>query len=155
METDAKFEEIWQNVIDKYATIAYVKGIKQLCKECYIAGVSSSQEVITDVDESSFNQWWNIYDKKRGRDRCLTKWKRMTYEQKKACICATPAYVAATPDKQYRKDPYTYLNQKAWNDEIIKRNDGAINKEQQRQQRLRDSADLFAKYAGADTGNEV
>ena len=40
-----------------------------------------------------------------------------------------------------------------WNSNNIKRN-GINYKEQQRQQRLRDSADLFAKYAGADTGNE-
>ena len=40
-----------------------------------------------------------------------------------------------------------------WANNIIKRN-GTDFKEQQRQQRLRDSADLFAKYAGADTGNE-
>lgn len=40
-----------------------------------------------------------------------------------------------------------------WANNIIKRN-GTDFKEQQRQQRLRDSADLFAKYAGADTENE-
>lgn len=40
-----------------------------------------------------------------------------------------------------------------WANNNIKRN-GTDFKEQQRQQRLRDSADLFAKYAGADTGNE-
>ena len=28
-------------------------------------------------------------------------------------------YVDSTPDKQFRKDPTTYLNNECWNDEII------------------------------------
>jgi hypothetical protein len=30
-----------------------------------------------------------------------------------------PKYKAAQPDKRFRKNPEAYLNQKAWNDEII------------------------------------
>lgn len=29
-------------------------------------------------------------------------------------------YIKATPDKQYRKHPMTYLNNKSWNDEVIR-----------------------------------
>ena len=31
-----------------------------------------------------------------------------------------PAYINSTLDKQYRKNPETFLNSKGWNDEIIK-----------------------------------
>lgn len=95
-----------------------------------------------------FEEWWELYDKKVERAKCEVKWNRLSTEEKMACIAATPVYVASTPDKQYRKNPQTYLNNKSWNDEII--NYGTDNnKEQQRRQRLIEAADLFAEYAGA------
>lgn len=30
-----------------------------------------------------------------------------------------PLYVASTPDKQWRKHPYTYLNNQGWEDEMV------------------------------------
>ena len=83
--------------------------------------------------EDTFNKWWTLYDKKRGREKCLIKWKRMTGEEQFACIAATPAYVESTPDKAYRKDPLTYLNGKCWNDEIIYKDNGKPTKPDPRQ----------------------
>jgi len=41
----------------------------------------------------------------------------------------------STPDKQYRKNPETYLNNKSWNDEIIgnnkKRDMSSMDREQE------------------------
>ena len=96
----------------------------------------------TEVRTADFDEWWDMYDLKCGRSDCIKKWAKMTEEERRACMDATPAYVASTPDKQWRKRPLTYLNQKAWNDEIIKRPSA----EQQRQQRLSESAALVAKY---------
>lgn len=93
--------------------------------------------------KSAFDMWWDMYDLKCNRAGCEKKWKKMTAAEKYACVAATPAYVASTPDKQYRKRPLSYLNQKAWNDEIIKR----TNPDSQRQQRLAASAELVARYA--------
>ena len=30
-----------------------------------------------------------------------------------------PAYISSTPVKKFRKDPYTYLNNEGWLDDII------------------------------------
>jgi hypothetical protein len=68
----------------------------------------------------------------------------MTNDECIACISATSAYVASTPDKQFRKDPLTYLNQKAWNDEIIFRN--GTDKQQQQRERLTEVANRIAEY---------
>jgi hypothetical protein len=90
--------------------------------------------------EDTFNKWWDLYDLKCGKENCMKKWKKLTAKEQFDCIKATPAYVASTPDKQFRKRPLTYLNQKAWNDEIIPRN-GTDNKstiEQQRKSKLTD-----------------
>ncbi len=75
-------------------------------------------------EDKQFDYWWNLYDKKVGRENCVKKWSKLTTKEKEACISATPTYVASTPDKQFRKNPLSYLNQKAWNDEIIPRNNG-------------------------------
>ena len=76
----------------------------------------------------SFEDWWNAYNKKRGRKKAESKWNKLSHADKIACMKATPAYVASTPDVQYRLDPLTYLNGERWNDEIINR----PNYEQQR-----------------------
>ena len=98
----------------------------------------------TEIQTAGFEQWWKIYDKKCGKSDCMKKWQKLTLEEQKACLAATPDYVASTPDKQFRKHPLTFLNQKAWNDEIIIRDTA----EQKRQQRLAESAELVAKYGG-------
>lgn len=79
----------------------------------------------------TFSAWWDAYDKKRSRMKSEAKWNRLTPSQKVACMKATPAYVQATSDKNFRKDPLTYLNGECWNDEIIIRQDGKTKQTQQ------------------------
>ena len=95
----------------------------------------------TEIRTADFEEFWELYQKKVEKDRCLRLWAKMSEDDKKACIKAVPLYVASTADKKYRKNPSTYLNNRCWNDEII-----GDSKEQQRQQRLSESAALVAKY---------
>ena len=81
--------------------------------------------------EDDFDKWWKLYDLKCGKENCIKKWKKLTAKEQLDCIKATPAYVASTPDKQFRKRPLTYLNQKAWKDEIIVKNGNQPTKQQQ------------------------
>jgi hypothetical protein len=101
------------------------------------------KEGINYTKELRFDTWWKLYDLKVGKDTCFKKWVKLSLDEIDACIAATPAYVAATPDKQFRKRPLTYLNQKAWNDEIIPRNNGNT-KPTIEQQRLDKLADILA-----------
>ena len=107
--------------------------------------VTYMHDPIIDSDDEGFEYWWNLYDLKCGRGNCEKKWAKLTRKEKRKCIEATPAYVASTPDKQYRKRPITYLNQKAWNDEIIIRQ----TPQQQQQQRLAEVAERIAGYTKA------
>lgn len=72
--------------------------------------------------EQLFDQWWNLYDKKRGRKKALQKWNRLSADQHQDILAATPAYVSSISDRQYQKDPITYLNGECWKDEIITEN---------------------------------
>lgn len=69
----------------------------------------------------TFNDFWNLYDKKIGREKSEKKWGKLTQSEKEKILEYLPGYIAATPDAQYRKNPETFLNNKSWNDEIISR----------------------------------
>jgi len=74
----------------------------------------------TDMKESyTFEQFWNDYNKKTDKFKAEKKWKTLTEKEKELIKIHVPKYVAVTFDKNFRKNPTTYLNGKCWNDEII------------------------------------
>lgn len=83
--------------------------------------ITAENGYIIDIhnDEASFEYWWNLYDKKRGKRKAFLKWKALPLYKRRDCILATPAYVKSTPDPQFRKDPQTYLNNESYYDEFI------------------------------------
>lgn len=72
--------------------------------------------------DAEFEKFWNLYNKKQDRKRCEAKFKKLSKTDKAKIFETLPAYVASTPDEQYRKNPLTYLNGECWNNEIINRN---------------------------------
>ena len=68
----------------------------------------------------AFQIFWDLYGKKEDRIKCERKWISLTNKERELCIEKLPAYVQSTPDLQYRKNPATYLNNKSWENEIIK-----------------------------------
>ncbi|MBA4851375.1 hypothetical protein [Emticicia sp. BO119] len=73
-----------------------------------------------DEKTIDFRTIWNTYDKKIGdRQRCEKKWNALSYKEKWLAWQHIPDYVRSTPDKKYRANLETYLNQKRWNNEII------------------------------------
>ena len=74
---------------------------------------------VTIVEKFPFDDFWNIYDKKVDRKNCESKWNKYSEETKEKIMLHIPSYVSSTPDKSFRKNPETYLNQEAWNNEII------------------------------------
>lgn len=68
---------------------------------------------------SEFEEFWNLYDKKKGRADSEKKWSRIPESEYIKILDHVPKYVLSTPDKQFRMDPETYLNGKHWNDEIL------------------------------------
>lgn len=78
----------------------------------------------TSINKSiniSFEDWWILYDKKVGnKSKLEVKWHKLTDEKRIKAISHTKEYIKAQPEKQYRKNPDTYLNNESFNDEIIK-----------------------------------
>ena len=73
------------------------------------------------IIDTLFEQFWDLYDYKKSRDKAEKAWKTLNQEEKALALQHAPVYAQSTPDKQFRKHPTTYLNNKSFNDEIIER----------------------------------
>ena len=69
-----------------------------------------------------FDEFWDAYDKKNGKKNCEKLYAKISEQERAKIKTHVPKYVAATPEKKYRKDPQTYLHGECWNDEIITNN---------------------------------
>jgi hypothetical protein len=68
----------------------------------------------------TFEDFWDLYDKKTGNKESIKKkFKKLPQKTKELIIDYLPQYIESTPDKTYRKNPQTFLNNKSWEDEII------------------------------------
>ena len=75
----------------------------------------------TEILDVQFEDWWLWYDYKISKDKAKKSWNKLNEQEKDLALRSVQAYVESTPDKSFRKHPTTYLNQKSFNDEIIKR----------------------------------
>lgn len=71
-----------------------------------------------EIIDSAFDLFWDAYDKKVGRDKCYSIFSKIKPELYETIINQAKQYNKATPDKQFRKHPATWLNGKHWEDEI-------------------------------------
>lgn len=76
------------------------------------------------ANEIPFESFWDLYDKKVGRPKAEKKWAGLSKKDRLAVMEYIPKYKAAQPEKRYRKHPTTFLNNRAWEDEIIKNGTG-------------------------------
>lgn len=70
----------------------------------------------------TFDQFWELYDKKVEKKKSELKYSKVKEKDRVLIKEHIPKYKAAQPDKNFRKNPETYLNNESWNDEIIQRN---------------------------------
>ena len=74
------------------------------------------------MEQYPFVDFWNLYDKKRGKDQCEEFWIRRLSDDTKAKIMHhVPIYLkmldAQCNGRKYQKLPFNYLKSKTWNDE--------------------------------------
>lgn len=68
-----------------------------------------------------FAEVWEMYGRKGNKKTSVKRWANLKNHCREAAIKHIPLYVASTPNAQFRKNFETYLNQEAWNDEIIEK----------------------------------
>ena len=106
---------------------------KESTSEAYAKHMETETEnrtiTINENINIDFEWFWNEYDKKVGEKQKLKKkWNKLSDEERQNAMNYLDLYKQAVPDKQFRKNPETFLNNKSWNDEIITRNNTTINK---------------------------
>lgn len=105
----------WRENQDVEENVTHYQSVRNADKE------KKSKVNISKVNilDSAFDEWWDKYDKKINKDKAISKWNILTIEEKQLALKIVESYVDSTPDKTFRKDPTTYLNNKSFNDEII------------------------------------
>lgn len=97
------------------------------CQQEEIGGVSEEVNKDSSINYSSikdniypFENFWNDYSKKVGdKDKIEIKFNKLSDQVKILIKDHIPLYILSQPNKQYRKNPEVYINNKSWNDEII------------------------------------
>lgn len=113
-----------ENPIDKFLETLQEKQEEELTKKIISILKAKGYKVTPPPkevkDEYTFDRAWNLYEKKVGcKSKLEKKWNSMSKADRKAAIEYIPLYVLSQPDKQYRKNFQTFLNQRGWEDELI------------------------------------
>jgi hypothetical protein len=72
-----------------------------------------------EIEHKLFDRFWSVYDKKVNRKGALKQWEKLTEAETDLVMIHAPEYIKSTPDKQFRKNPKTYLHQETWKDELM------------------------------------
>lgn len=83
-------------------------------------GRIKERSVTCDPAKIPFGEFWDAYDKKVGpKSRIERKWNQLSLGEQQAVMDYIPHYKNSTPEKKYRKNPETFLNNRGWEDELI------------------------------------
>ncbi len=81
---------------------------------------SSSTSSSISYINITYDDFWDLYDKKVGdKEKIEKKWNLLSDKQRQDVMQYIPLYKESQPNKKFRKDPITFLNNKSWLDEII------------------------------------
>jgi hypothetical protein len=116
-----------------------------------VIDIEIKEEKCEQISILNFDEFWDLYDKKVGdKAKLQKKYDSIKESDREKIKEHVPLYRMATPDKKFRKDPQTYINNKSWNDEIIqsngnsRKNHSAIPDEQEQ----REYAAIIHKHFG-------
>jgi hypothetical protein len=87
--------------------------------KAYKKDIAEQNSLIFIAEAYSFDDFWELYDKKVGRSKAEKLYSKISTKDKVKIFEHIILYKQSQPNKKYRKDPETYLRNKAWEDEII------------------------------------
>ena len=88
-----------------------------------VAKLSNIEEKRKEEKRKEFEKFWKLYGKSVGnKEKLLKKFSALSDKDISAIMEYIPRYKDAQPDKKFRKNPESFLNNKSWNDEIISSN---------------------------------
>jgi len=103
-----------------YMAIQTLKDLPEFGMDLFDTIETDKAPIERDIAIIPFSKFWDLYDKKIGNNtRVEKKWYSLTNKERLAAMDFIPKYIQAQPNKQFRKNPETFLNNKSWNDEIV------------------------------------
>lgn len=109
------FAEVPSEVMAKIKSID--SGVQEVEKPIKTAS-EELQEEIAAYDKIPFETFWEAYEKKIGRPKSEEKWNRLKKSEQEEILEYIPKYLKFQPNPKYRKNPETFFNNRAWEDEI-------------------------------------
>ncbi|MCY1636595.1 hypothetical protein [Marinifilum sp. D737] len=86
----------------------------------HLINKNEEKEKINTSKKIPFSEFWDAYDKKVGnKEKLIKKWDKLSKKVQLEIMAYLPKYLLSTPDKKYRKNPQTFLNNNGWQDEIL------------------------------------
>jgi len=114
-EKNAKRISEWRENQTDTKTVTHYESVRNSPK-VKLSKVNESK----DINKIDFEIVWNLYDKKKGdKDKLKIRWDKLSFSVQQLIIEHIPKYKKEQPDKQFRKNFETYLNNKSYNDEIL------------------------------------
>tara|TARA_R100000426_G_scaffold84942_1_gene64444 strand:+ start:3228 stop:3716 length:489 start_codon:yes stop_codon:yes gene_type:complete len=104
-KTDQEAQYVFNNFINTFKVIDLRFEVKKNMKE-------------VDKKEKAFDMFWNLYDKKVDKPNTRKSFMNLTIKDMGRALNKVMTYVDSTPDKQYRKNPRTWINTRGWEDEL-------------------------------------
>ncbi len=80
--------------------------------------VSVSDNVTANEINIPFSFFWNDYDMKINKGKCEPFWNKLSDDDRQSIMNYLPAYKLTTPNGEFRKNPLTFLRNKAWLDDL-------------------------------------
>ena len=117
----SKFNKAHNKAYDKALLTHDTKHTTKHCRSTR-QSIDSIDKPITNNNITNnnipFDFFWIAYKKTDGKNEAQKKWDKLTDHEKELAMKHVPKYVESTPDKKFRKNASTYLNQKTFMDEV-------------------------------------
>lgn len=105
---------------------------KNVKNEKNVTNNNSATNVANEREEqllNEFNDWWNLYNKKKDKKVALSKFKVARKKHSlETIVKGTESYLKTVTNKQYQKHPKTFLNNETFLDEFDEHEKTQINK---------------------------
>jgi len=89
--------------------------------DIFDARFNKAENIATEDErkEKAFEMFWNLYDKKIDVTRCRKAFMQLSLKQMGEAIKGVVNYVNSTPDKKFRKNATTWINNMGWKNEVL------------------------------------
>ena len=111
------YKSIYNNEFESQSTFNNIDNLLRVKDARFI-----TKEELNVEDErkaKGFKMFWAMYDKRVDEKNCRISFMRLTLEEMGKAINGVKSYVDSTPNKKYRKNPRTWINQKGWESEVV------------------------------------